>query len=62
MTSKELVEICDKAETCKECLHDKACLAYQMQFKCWPFDVKTDYKTPPEANSDTQIQFPDFII
>ena len=35
MTSKELVELCEKAGT---------------------------YKFPPEANSDTQIQFSDFVI
>ena len=62
MTSKELVKICQQQSTCKECLFDKVCEAYQIQFKCYPFDVKMNYKAPPEASSDTQIQFPDLII
>lgn len=62
MTSKELVRICNNVGSCKECLHDKVCEAYQAQFKCYPFDVRMNYKAQPEANSDIQIQFPDFII
>lgn len=62
MTSKELVKACEKAGTCSDCQYDKVCEAYQMQFKCYPFDVKKNYKATPEANSDIQIQFPNFII
>lgn len=62
MTSKELVELCEKADTCEKCQYGKACEAYQMQFKCYPFDIPMKYKFPPEANSDVQIQFPHFII
>lgn len=62
MTSRELVEKCEKVGTCPECRYGKECEAYQMQFKCYPFEVKMNYKVPPEANSDIQIQFLDFII
>lgn len=62
MTSKELVENCEKLDTCEECKYKDACLAYQIQFECFPFDIPMKYKFPPEANSDVQIQFPDFII
>ena len=62
MTSKELVKACEKAGTCSDCQYDKVCVAYQIQFGCYPFDVKMNYKAPPEANSDIQIQFPNFII
>lgn len=62
MTSKELVEKCEKVCTCIGCQYGKVCEAYQIQFKCYPFDVKLKYKAPPEANSDVQIQFQDFII
>ena len=58
MTSKELVKVCEKADICIYCPYEKVCIAYFLQFKCFPFDVKRGYKVHPEANSDTEIQFP----
>lgn len=62
MTSKELVEICKKRKSCKECQYMTLCMAYQFQFHRYPFDMISYYDYPPEANSDTEIQIPDFII
>lgn len=62
MTSKELVKLCDKQPSCKKCLYQTLCYAYQIQFKCFPFDVKMDYKAPPEANSDTEIEFIEYYV
>ena len=44
MTSKELVELCEKTVTCVKCQYGNVCEAYQIQFKCYPFDVKLKYK------------------
>ena len=57
MASKELVEICSETYTCSACKYVKECQLYQIQFKCFPFDVISGYKTPQEANSDVEIEF-----
>ena len=56
------IELHNKAGTCTKCRYGKVCEAYQMQFKCYPFDVKMRYKASPEANSEAKIQFSDFDI
>ena len=38
------------------------CIAYQFQFHCYPFDVKPYYTFPPQADSDIEIQVPDYLI
>lgn len=58
MTSKELVEKCNLFEPCKKCHYRDLCDSFYHQFGCYPFDVKMNYKAPPEANLDTEIQFP----
>nr|DAX03584.1 MAG TPA: hypothetical protein [Caudoviricetes sp.] len=58
MKSKELVIICYLCRTCRECMHDKVCDAYYRQFKRYPFQVIEGDNYPPEADSDTEIQFP----
>lgn len=62
MKSKELVKICKKHKSCKECQYKTLCIAYQFQFYCYPFDVKPYYEYPPEAYSDIEIQVPDYLI
>ena len=62
MTSSELVKLCNKQSSCKKCLYQTVCYMYQMQFKCFPFDVKMDYKAPPEANSDIEIEFIEYFV
>ena len=62
MKSKELVKLCDKQPSCKKCLYRAVCYAYQIQFKCFPFDVKMDYKAPPEANSNMEIKFIEYYV
>lgn len=62
MTSKELVKICKKHKSCKECEYMTLCIAYQFQFHCYPFDAKLYYEHSPEVNSDTEIQIPDYLI
>lgn len=62
MTSKELVEKCENACNCIGCQYGKVCEAYQMQFKCYPFEARKFRKYAPEVDNDTQIQFQDFII
>lgn len=73
MKNEDLVTICHTCTECYECSHEKECLAYRKQFKCYPFHVREGRKYPPEANSETQIKisfwlrllyklFPDFII
>lgn len=62
MKSKELVKICKKRKSCEWCQYKTPCTAYQFQFNCYPFEVKPYNKYPPEAVSDIEIQFPDFII
>lgn len=55
MTSKELVEICNTRSKCEECYYQSACLKYQNQFGCYPFDLVTILRDVPEAYSDTII-------
>lgn len=62
MTSKELVEKCEKAGTCVRCQYGVICEAYQVQFKCYPFEARKRCKYIPEVDSDVQIHFSDFII
>lgn len=63
MTSKELVKICKKHNSCKECQYMALCIAYQFQFNCYPFDAKKLYcECRPEINSDVEIQIPDYLI
>lgn len=62
MKSKELVEICEKSYNCIGCTYNSVCEAYQVQFKCYPFEARKWRKYAPEADSDVQIQFPDFIV
>ena len=57
MKSKDLVKICHLCSACHLCRCDKICKAYYRQFKLYPFLVRSDYKYPPEANSDTKIQY-----
>lgn len=59
MKAKELVKRCNKRKSCKGCQYITLCISYQFQFRCFPFDVKSCYEYPPEANSDTEIQIPD---
>lgn len=58
MKSKELVIICYLCRTCRECKHANVCDAYHRQFKRYPFQVIGEHNYPPEAKSDTEIQFP----
>jgi hypothetical protein len=58
MKSKELVEICRSCIDCYECLHEKECWAYRIQFKCYPFHVKEWHKYPADAYSETEIKIP----
>ena len=57
MTSKELVEICNTRSKCDECYYQSACLEYQNQFGCYPFDLVKILRGVPEAYSDTIIHF-----
>ena len=65
MTSRKLVELCRNA-TCP-CDCNAYCDAYYKQFGCYPYEAVLGHSyfgnvIPVEADSDTQIQFPDFII
>lgn len=62
MTSKELVKACEKVGACQKCRYGELCEAYQIQFKCYPFEARKWRKYAPEVDSDVQIQFSDFII
>ena len=62
MTSKELVKVCEKVSACYKSRYDELCEAYQVQFKCLPFEARKWRKYKPEADSDVQIQSSDFII
>ena len=57
MTSKELVEKCEKVGTCERCQDGEICDAYKVQFKCYPFEARKQLKYTPEVYSDIQIQF-----
>lgn len=49
MKSKELVIICRTCTDCYECSCEKECLAYRIQFKCYPFHIREGRKYPPGA-------------
>lgn len=62
MKAKELVKACEKICTCQKCPYGEVCEAYQIQFKCYPFEARKRRKYAPDIDSDVQIQFSDFII
>lgn len=62
MTSKELVKECEKVATCQKCPYGEVCEAYQIQFKCYPFEARKRRKYAPEIESYVQIQFSDLVI
>ena len=67
MTARELVNICGNCKTCYECLFDKVCEAYFIQFLCYPADAIEGFDSHcnpviPKANSDIEIDFPKLVI
>lgn len=62
MTAKELVKTCEKISTCQKCRYGELCEAYQIQFKCYPFEARKRRKYTPEIDSDIQIKFSDLVI
>lgn len=55
MTSKELVEVCKKNETCKECAYMEICIAYRSQFLIYPCEVKPNWKYTYDEYSNVEI-------
>lgn len=62
MKAKELVEACEKVYTCQKCRYGEVCEAYQIQFRCYPFEARKRRKYTPDANSEIQIQILDLVI
>jgi hypothetical protein len=40
MKAKELVKACEKISTRQKCRYGELCDAYQIQFKCYPFEAR----------------------